>query len=98
MLDNEKEADVNLEGYEKKKKGRGVALFVNCELKCKNIESMSIQRENILESVTVKIDMDKAKNITISCIYRTPGSWIQLFNDTIIDIYDKMNDKIIFVC
>lgn len=51
-LDNEKEVDVNLEGYELfttnrvNKKGGGVALFVNCDLKCKkNREYVSTNRK-----------------------------------------------------
>lgn len=47
---------------------------------------MSVQIENIMECVTVEIDMDKTKNIIISCIYRTPGSCIESFKGKIIDM------------
>ena len=104
-LDEEKETDVRLEGYELyttnrlNRKGGGVALLVNSELKSKKVQSMSIQIDNMLECVTIEIEIGKNKSIIISCIYRTPGSCIDSFNDKIINMYDKKIDKkMIFVC
>ena len=57
-----------------KRKGGGVALYVhrrfNCAIravKCKVVEQL-------FECVTVELDLKKHKNITVSCVYRTPGS------------------------
>lgn len=60
-LSNEKGADVELEGYElfatnrTNKKGGGVALFVNNDLRCKIVKTITI--ENVMECVTVEINV-----------------------------------------
>ena len=64
-------------------------MYVNNAFKCKRIESMSTTVENIMEMVTVEINTEKYKSIIISCVYRTPGSCLDIFNDKMSDIYDK---------
>ncbi len=54
----EKEADVELEGYELftvnrvNKKGGGVALYVSSDFKCNIVDGMSTSIDNIMECVT----------------------------------------------
>ena len=104
-LTYEKETDVELEDYELfttnriNRNGGGVALYVHNSFKCKKIESMSITVENTMEMVTVEIITEKNKNIIISCVYRTPGSCLDIFNDKMSDIYDKnVEKKRVLVC
>ena len=65
----EKEAAIELRGYElfstnrEYKNGGGVALFVNNKLRCKKVMEMSTKMENIMECVTVEIEVEKTKNI-----------------------------------
>lgn len=72
-LDNEKAQDVELDGYNLltinrvNKKGGGVALYVDTALKCSLIKSMSWTIENILECLTIEIDLERSKNI-IMCV------------------------------
>lgn len=80
-------------------KGRGgVALFVESDFKCKVIENMTTVIDDLMECVTIEINVEKSKNILISCIYRTPGSCIDQFNKNISQLYEIHKDKVIFVC
>lgn len=42
--------------------------------------------------------MEKRKKLIISCIYRTPGSDIQLFTDHIEQLNTNMGVKEVFIC
>nr|XP_055059783.1 uncharacterized protein LOC129443303 [Misgurnus anguillicaudatus] len=104
-LDNEKVEDVELEGYKLftinrvNKKGGGVALYVDTALRCKLIKSMSLTIENILECLTIEIEIERSKNIIISCVYRTSGTCIDTFINKIVDILEKKNEnKIQIIC
>ena len=44
---------------------------------------MSYVIDDLFEIVTCEIKLDNAKNIIISCCYRTPGGSLQEFNDKI---------------
>lgn len=98
-LDNVKVHDVELEGYELftinriNKKGGGVALYVDTALRCSMVNCMSNTIENILECLTIEIDVEKSKNITISCVYRTPGTCLDTFKDKLAGMFGKLNDK-----
>uniref|UniRef100_A0A669C5X4 Reverse transcriptase domain-containing protein n=1 Tax=Oreochromis niloticus TaxID=8128 RepID=A0A669C5X4_ORENI len=98
-LDNEKVSEMGLEGYELftmnrvNKKGGGVALYVDKVLKCSLIECMSSTIDDVLECVTIEIHVEKASNIIISCIYRTPGSCLDTFNEKLAAMFSNLNDK-----
>lgn len=100
----EKGLDFELEGYEvnfvnrRNKSGGGVAVYVDKNLNYKVVESMTTVIDNLLECITIEIYKEKEKNVIISCIYRTPGSSIQVFNDFIEKIFSKTNQKVIFIC
>ncbi len=72
-LDNEKIHEVEMEGYHLftvnrvNKKG-GVALYVDTELRCNLIKSMSVTIDNLLEYVTIEINIERSKNIIISSV------------------------------
>ena len=42
--------------------------------------------------------MEKSKNIIISCIYRTPGTSIEIFTNWIDSMFSKFCNKVVFVC
>ncbi|KAL7373405.1 hypothetical protein ABVT39_006045 [Epinephelus coioides] len=86
-MNSERVIDFDLDGYElvyvnrKNKNGGGVALFVDRKFNFKVDEKLSVVVDNLLECVTIEIVLERKKNIIVSCIYRTPGSNIDLFRD-----------------
>lgn len=46
-----------------------------------------------MECLTIEIDVEKSKNIIISCVYRTPGTCLDIFKDKLAGMFDKLNDK-----
>lgn len=60
---------VDIEGYEmysmnrNHKKGGGVALYIHKNYKGKCINNMSQVVDNIMECITVEIEIEKSKNI-----------------------------------
>lgn len=103
-LDEDKLAEVELEGYQmfvmnrKDRRGGGVALYVDSSLQCNIMASRSITIENILECVTVEIRMEKQKNIIVCCIYRTPGSSLGIFNEFVGNMFNSNGNKTNIVC
>ncbi|XP_051919919.1 uncharacterized protein LOC127599747 [Hippocampus zosterae] len=98
-LDEDKTTEMEIEGYEmfatnrEKKKGGGVAIYVDKALKCSKIERLTNTIENLMECLTIEIHNKKASNIIISCIYRTPGTCINTFNKKLTDMLSYYNDK-----
>ena len=81
--------------------GGGVVLYVKQDIQCQLLTEKSVSIEGILECVTVAIQVNKpiSKTCVISCIYRTPGSNIDMFIDTINTIFsDSKYNSSLFVC
>uniref|UniRef100_A0A8C6M4T9 Reverse transcriptase domain-containing protein n=1 Tax=Nothobranchius furzeri TaxID=105023 RepID=A0A8C6M4T9_NOTFU len=99
-----KEEDFEMKGYEllhldrTNKKGGGVALYVDKNLRFEKMSRMTRVVDGVMECITVEINMNKQKNIIVSCIYRTPGSKIETFKDIMEDLYTNLNQKRIFIC
>ena len=70
------------------KGGGGVALYVIKDIHCKLLAAKSFATDDILECVTVEVQVSKpiCKTVTISCIYMTPWSNI----DMLIESLDKI--------
>ena len=52
----------------------------------------------MFECVTVELDLKKHKHITVSCVYRTPGSDVDLFCESLEQIFsDVMPRKSMFI-
>lgn len=102
-LDADKACEVELEGYELftknriNKKGGGVALYVDNDLSCKIVDSLSTTTEGVLECLSVEITVLKSKNIIVSSLYRTPGSCLDLFNKNADNLFGNLN-KMHIVC
>ena len=90
------ESNYTLEGYDlvninrQNKGGGGVGLFVADTLQFNIVDEMSVTMDNFLECITIEICMEKTKNIIVSCIYRTPGTSIEIFTDWIDAMYSKL--------
>lgn len=96
---------VQLEGYDffsikrLNKRGGGVALYVKSIHQCDIVKNLSFSLENIMECVTVEIKCEKSKNVIISCVYRAPGSNIDIFKDKMSEMFNSINsNKHLFVC
>lgn len=61
------------------KSGGGAALYVHKRFKFKVIENMTIAINYILECVSIEIINEKKKNFILSCVYRSPGSSLEIF-------------------
>ena len=102
-LTNEKGSNFILEGYNhfsvnrKTKRGGGVAFFVQKDFQCRVVDSTVV--DDIMESLTIEIHSTNLKSTIVSCIYRTPGSCIDSFVNSMVDILGKVCDKKqVFVC
>lgn len=81
-------------------KSGGVAIYVDSALRCNMLSSMSTTIEGIMECVTLEIHVADSKNIIISCVYRTPGSCLDTFNQKLNSISGnvKKNKVHILTC
>lgn len=80
------------------KRGGGVALFVKTGLDCMVLDNMIFSVENLMECLSIEIKCKKSKNIVISCIYRSPGSCIDNFNEKICSLFRCNRNKMTLVC
>ena len=65
------------------KSGGGVAIYILNSIDCMAIKSMSSVVDNIMECVAVELKLNKRKHVIIGCMYRTPGSNVDIFNYTL---------------
>ena len=49
--------------------------------------------DDVLECITIEISMQKRKNVIVSCLYRTSGSKIEIFKDSMESMTAKTNHK-----
>ena len=96
--------DLNLTDYSAKhvtretRKG-GVALYIRNELTRRLLETKTMKVENIFEYVTVELAIKNHTNVIINCIYRTPGSNLDIFCEKIEHILSDVKVlKTIFLC
>lgn len=96
--------DVELDGYEfsyvnrQNKGGGGVAIYVDNTLRYRVLEDRTTVVDNLLECLTIEICMEKNRNITISCIYRAPGTSIESFTEWIECMFSNKSNKTVFIC
>ena len=57
-------------------------------------DNMSAAVDNILECITVEIYKEQNKNVIINCIYRAPGSSIDMFNKFFVNVGPDLAGKI----
>uniref|UniRef100_A0A8C7XUM2 Reverse transcriptase domain-containing protein n=1 Tax=Oryzias sinensis TaxID=183150 RepID=A0A8C7XUM2_9TELE len=101
---HDKDADFELENYELNyvnrvnKKGGGVAIYVEKNTKFTVIDKLSVAVDGILECLTVEICNNSGKNVIISCVYRSPGSSLEVFSDWMEKMFTSLNNKILYIC
>lgn len=104
LINVDKGITFELEGYElnctnrKNKSVGGVAVYVDKTLNYKVVECMTTVIDNLLECITIEICKEKKKNVIISCIYRAPGTCLEVFKDLIEGFFSRTNQKVIFIC
>lgn len=97
-LTDGKDLQDGLEGYEMFWQNRGneteacMVLFVMSAFKCKVIGDITMTNDNLMQCITIEIEVDRSKNILISCIYRRPVSCIDQFKKKIYELYENHND------
>ena len=105
-MSNNKELKVEMDGYElfisnrnNNKTAGGVALYVSTDLRCRGVKSTTNNIENIMECLTIELNIEKSKNIVISCVYRNPGSCLDTFVKALDNMFCNLNNnKIHLVC
>ena len=81
------------------KRGGGVLLYVNKDIHFKKLENYSVAINELLEIVTIELQIQGCKNVIISCIYRTPGSNIEQFTEYIETYMKSINsNKTLYMC
>ena len=95
--------EVQMEGYSlyslnrKHKKGGGVALYINSNLRTKIISEMT-EMENEIEMITVEIMSATEKHVLVSCVYRPPESCVKLFIEKMTQNLERVRHKRQVIC
>lgn len=76
----------------------GVAFFVHQSIKFEVVQSMTLAVNGIMECLSIEIQNAKKKNIIVSCVYRTPGSCVETFNEWMRKLFSPVNQKTLFIC
>ena len=94
-----------LEGYEfrhqnrSNKNGGGVALYISKCLNFEVVKAATTSIDDTLECLTVEIILKNNKNIIVSCIYRQPGSSIDVCIETINKLFVTLSKrKLVYLC
>lgn len=74
----------------------GVALNINSFLRCKVVDNMTRVVDNIMEIITMEIINEKSKNVLVSCVYRAPGTSVEIFTDIIAERFEQKSTKEVF--
>ncbi len=76
-----------------------MALYVDCDLKCKPAEYMTTVIDDLMECITVEIEMERMRNIVVTCVYRAPGSNVETFNDSLEELMNRLTEnKTFLIC
>ena len=103
-INKDKGVDFELNDHElsynnrQSKGGGGVAIYVHRDVSFKVVEAMTVGVENVLECITVEICIDNGKNAIVSCIYKTPGSSVDVFREWMESVFMNIANKNIFIC
>lgn len=103
-FDIERGIHFNLDGYELiynnriSKNSGGVALYIHKSLKFNIVPNMSTVIDGIMECLTIEIQFEQKSNVIVSCVYRTHGSNIEMFNECMVKLFSTLNTKPSFIC
>lgn len=54
--------------------------------------------DDMMEFISVEICMEKQKNLIVSCVSRTTGSSMEIFNNSLESMFATTNQKLMFTC
>ena len=98
-------AEFQLEGYKlanmnrENRRGGGVCFYISNTLSFKEIPRLSFAKEDNFECLTIEVDRTNSKNMIVTCVYRTPGSSMDKFNDEFKKLLTEYNNqKHIYIC
>lgn len=74
-----------------------MAVYIDKSLDYRVLDGMTTVVDNLLECLTIEICTEKKKNVTVSCIYRAPGSSIGTFSEWMESVFSEIN-KTLFIC
>ena len=104
-LDINNYSEYDIPGYEafhtvrNAKRGGGVAIYVRHNFKAVVIKEMSTCTEEIFECITVQVKINCSKSVFVSCIYRAPGSNIDIFIDHLSNVFsNRVINKSFYLC
>lgn len=80
------------------KSGGGVAIYVNKKYKYRILENMTVTINDMLECLSIEIINEKKKNCIVSCLYRSPGSCVEMFTNWMEKTFSLISNKKIFIC
>ena len=80
------------------KRGGGVLIYVSKCIEFELMNSMSIDVDDMLEVVTIKLKNKKEKDILFSCMYRSPGGCLDNFNSYFQDFLCHVGNKAYILC
>ena len=60
-----------------------MAIYISISINFIETKSMSSVLDNIMEFVAVELKLSNEKHVIIGCMYRTPGSNVDIFNDAL---------------
>ena len=69
----------------------GFMMYVRKNLKHIVRPKLSEAIDDINQSISVELEIDNGKNIIITCLYRAPGTNLELFNEHIDVLLNKVN-------
>ena len=97
LSNNDCEQYYKLEGYDyiglnrETKKGGGVGIYIKEHINRKKREDLTTNIEDIIESVCIEICTTIGKNIIIAVIYRPPNNKIEIFENPMNDLLNKID-------
>ena len=78
------------------KRGGGVMLYVSNLFDFSVVEQMADSVDDLYECISIEIKVKNGKNIIVSCLYRAPASNIELFNENIEKLLQRVKRNKIY--
>ena len=102
LTNNDDLNDYSIDFYEtvvtnrSNKRGGGVMIYVSKSLNFKVVEQMTECVDDFYECISIEIDVNRGKNIIVSCLYRTLGSCVDLFNEYLEKLLQRVKKNKLF--
>ena len=71
------------------KRGGGVMLYISNNIEYEKLNDLSFVVDDMFEVLSVELKIKNAKNIVVSCLYRSPGSCLEEFNNKLIELFNR---------